>query len=213
MGGEVLRYALDHPAITEVTELARRPTRVDHPKLTKVIVEDFLDLATILASLAGAALCCHCLAVYIHRTGRAAYRVATVDYLASLLRTLEAASPKATFCMFTTEGACPDGTSWIRTMNVKGEAERLALASRLPRRFVFRPGYIYPTRPRARPLIYDLAMRPIFRLFPAIGIEAAALARAMLETGLHDTRATATIENREIREIARRIDETKETIR
>ncbi len=115
---------------------------------------------------------------------------------------LERVAPKAAFVTFTTEGARQDGRSWIRTLNVKGEAERLVLGSRLPRRYVFRPRYIYPSRPRARPVFYDLVMRPVFRLMPSIGIESADLARAMLETGMNDPRPEAMIENREIREIA-----------
>ncbi len=202
VGGEVLRQALAYPGVAQVISLGRHPAGVADPKLVEVQVTDFEELGSAEAHLAGAGLCCYCLAAYSYRTGRAEYRRITVDYLANLLSVLERVAPKAAFVTFTTEGARPDGRSWIRTLNVKGEAERLVLGSRLPRRYVFRPGYIYPSRPRARPVFYDLVMQPVFRLMPSIGIESADLARAMLETGMNDPRPEAVIENREIREIA-----------
>jgi uncharacterized protein YbjT (DUF2867 family) len=199
VGGAVLQVALHHPRITSVVSLGRRQTGVIHPKLTELMVEDFLGLAPVAAHLADADLCCHCLAAYIHRVGRAAYQTITVGYLDSLIGVLETASPAAAFCMFTTEGTRQDGKSWIWTMNVKGQAETCLLASRLPRKYIFRPGYIYPTRPRARPVFYDMLMKPVFRLFPAIGIESADLARVMIEVGLSDPRPEAVLGNREIR--------------
>jgi hypothetical protein len=44
-------------------------------------------------------------------------------------------------------------------------------------------------------------MTPMFRLFPALGIESADLARAMIETGLSDPRPVAALENRDLRAI------------
>ncbi|MDH3665864.1 MAG: hypothetical protein OEN23_02940 [Paracoccaceae bacterium] len=202
VGGAVLARALSHPAVTQVVALGRRPAGIADPRLSDLVVDDFLNLAPVEGALEGAALCCHCLAAYIQRTSRAEYRRITIDYLAQFLSVLERVAPEAAFVTFTTEGTRQDGRSWIHTLNVKGEAERLVLGSRLPRRYVFRPGYIHPSQPRARPVFYDLAMKPVFRLMPAIGIESADLGRAMIETGLNDPRPQAVIENREIRAIA-----------
>ncbi len=202
VGGAVLARALEHPAITQVVALGRRPVGITKPRLSDLVVDEFLNLAPVEEALENAAFCCHCLAAYIQRTGRAEYRRITVDYLAHFLSVLERVAPAAAFVTFTTEGTRQDGRSWIRTLNIKGEAERLVLGSRLPRRYVFRPGYIYPSRPRARPVFYDLAMKPVFRLMPTIGIESADLGRAMIETGLDDPRSQAVIENQEIRAIA-----------
>jgi len=203
VGGEVLRQSLQRPEITRVVALGRRRAGLADPRLTELVVEDFLDLDPVAEHLRGVDLCCHCLAAYIHRVGRAAYQTITVGYLDSLIRALEAASPGAAFCMFTTEGSRQDGGSWVRTLNVKGEAEQRLLASRLPRKYILRPGYINPTQPRARPVFYDPLMKPMFRLFPSMGIESADLARVMIETGLSDTRPEAVIENRELRALCR----------
>ncbi|HUS52762.1 MAG TPA: NAD-dependent epimerase/dehydratase family protein [Thermohalobaculum sp.] len=198
VGGAVLHAALHDPRIASVVSLGRRQTGVTHPKLTELVVEDFLNLAPVAAHIRDADLCCHCLAAYIHRVRRAAYQTITVGYLDSLISVLETASPGAAFCMFTTEGTRQDGKSWIRTMNVKGQAETRLLASRLPRKYIFRPGYINPTQPRARPVFYDRLMKPVFRLFPAMGIESADLARSMIDVGLSDPRPEAVIGHREL---------------
>ena len=203
VGGEVLRAALAQTRVTEVVALGRRPTGLGDSKLREIEIADFLDLTAARDAVAGAGLCCHCLATYIHRVGRAAYRRITIDYLANLIAELERGAPEAALVTFTTEGTRQDGGSWVRTLNVKGEAERLVLEANLPRRYVLRPGYIHPTRPRARPIIYDWIMRPVFRLMPSLGIESADLGRVMLETGLEDDRPEAVIGNREIRFRAR----------
>jgi hypothetical protein len=44
-----------------------------------------------------------------------------------------------------------------------------------------------------------MLMKPAFRLFPAMGISSADLARVMIAVGLSDPRPEAVIENREIR--------------
>lgn len=202
VGGAVLAHGLAHPEITEVVTLGRNPVGIADPKLSDVDLDDFLNVERVADSLEGTTLCCHCLAAYIQRTGRAAYRRITVDYLAALLSVLERVAPRSAFATFTTGGTRQDEGSWIRTLNVKGEAERLVLGSRLPRRYVFRPGYIYPSQPRAHPLFYDRVMKPVYRIMPSIGIESADLGRVMVETGLHDPRSEAVIENREIRKMA-----------
>ena len=72
-----------------------------------------------------------------------------------------------------------------------------------PRKYFFRPAYIHPTRPRAHPVFYDPLMKPVFRLFPSLGIESADLAWVMIQTGLSDPRPVAVLENREMLAIRR----------
>ena len=203
VGNAVLRQSLEHPETARVVSLGRRRAALDSPKLTEVIVEDFLDLAPVERHLKGVGLCLYCLAAYSNRMDRAAYERITVGYLDMLIRSLEAASPGAAFCLFSAGGARRDGKSWLNAFNVKGRAEQRLMAARFPRKYIFRPAYIHPTRPRAHPLLYDPIVKPVFRLFPSIGIESADLARVMVETGLNDPRPEAVLENREMRAFGR----------
>ena len=199
VGNATLRQALEHPDISWVVSLGRQRTKLDNPKLTEVVVEDFLDLAPVQRHLQGIGLCLYCRAAYSNRLDRAAYERITVGYLDMLIRALEVASPRAAFCLLSAKGARRDGKSWMRAFNVKGRAEQRLMAARFPRKYFFRPAYIHPTRPRAHPVFYDPLMKPVFRLFPSIGLESADLARVMVETGLNDPRQETVFENRDLR--------------
>ncbi len=202
VGGEVLRQCLDHPEISDVVSLGRKPSGLSDPKLTEVMAADFMDLSPVREHLRGVGLCFHCLAAYANRVGRSAYERITIGYLDALIQALEEVNPEATFCYFSAEGARRDGGSWLPALNVKGRAEKRVLEAEFPRRYFFRPAYICPSRPRAHPVFYDALMKPVFRLIPALGISSTALARVMIETGLHDPRPEAVLENREMRERA-----------
>ncbi|HSF93866.1 MAG TPA: hypothetical protein VLA52_02485 [Thermohalobaculum sp.] len=205
VGDAVLRRCLDDSRISAVVSLGRRRTGLDHPKLTEIEVADFADLSPQRAHLGGVGVCFHCLAAYRNRVGGAAYERVTVAYLAALLAVLKAESAQATFCYFGAEGTRRDGKSWVPALNVKGRAERMVIEAGFPRRYFFRPAYICPSRPRAHPVFYDPVMKPLFRLFPWLGISSADLARAMVETALTDPRAEAVLENREMRGMAARL--------
>lgn len=203
VGGEVLRRALDDARVDAVLAIGRRRTGLAHPKLSELVLDDFLEIGRHADRLAGTGLCLHCLAAYAFRTGRAAYELITVGYLGALIGTLEAASPGAAICLFTSEGVGTFKERLVGALAAKGRAERRLLQSSLPRKYIFRPAYIHPTRPRARKLFYDPFATPAFRLMPSLGIESADLARAMLETGLTDPRPLAILGNREIRALTR----------
>lgn len=204
VGGEVLDLALGDARVTGVLAIGRRATGRAHPKLSERVLADFAEVGALGAGLRGVGLTVHCLAAYNHRVGRTEYERITVGYLDALIRTLEAASPEAAFCLFSSGGAARSGRSPVAALNAKGRAEKRLMAAAFPRRYVFRPGYIRPGRPRPRPLFYDPLVAPIFRLFPWFGVDSADLARAMLETGLEDPRPAAVFENGDIRRLAGR---------
>ena len=114
VGNAALRQALEHLETSRVVSFGRQRTGLDSPKLTEVIVEDFLDLAPVQRHLHGVDLCLYCLAAYSNRMDRAAYERITVGYLDILIRSLEVASPGAAFCLFSAEGTRRDGKSWLR---------------------------------------------------------------------------------------------------
>ncbi len=203
VGGEVLRAALADARVGRVLSIGRRPAGIAHPKLAELVLADFAEIGRHAGPLAGTGLCLHCLAAYAFRTSRTAYERITIGYLDALIRALEATSPAAALGLFTSEGTGTFRERLVPALAVKARAERLLMVSSLPRKYVFRPGYIHPTRPRGRRLFYDPIATPFYRLFPSSGIESADLARAMLETGLTDPRPAAILGNREIRALSR----------
>ena len=60
VGGDALRYALDHPGVGRVTTIGRRTLGMSHRKLTEVLHRNFADcspLAEPLSEQAGAIFC------------------------------------------------------------------------------------------------------------------------------------------------------------
>jgi hypothetical protein len=122
----------------------------------------------------------------------------TVDYLDALIKTLEQTSPEIRFCLMSAQGASPSERSFMRFANAKGRAENLLLGSQLADKFIFRPGYINPGAKHSNMTISAKVFEPIYRLFPSIGVDASALANAIVKVGLQGYEKTV-LENSDLR--------------
>ena len=184
VGHEVLHLALADPRIDKVTTLGRRPTGVQHKKLTEVVHADQLDLRPVAETLGRADLIVYCVGVYQNAVPKDEFWRITCDYLAHLLAELKRLGKDPVFCLMGAEGADPSERTPFRFGKAKGRAERFLMESHLTRKYIFRPGYIEPGQVPSRSTIPEWLSRPLFKLFPALGIEAVNLAKVMLETGL-----------------------------
>ena len=63
VGEGVLHECLQHPDVTEVLVINRRPCGVSHPKLKEIIHQNFFDLSPVKDQLAGYDACFFCLGV------------------------------------------------------------------------------------------------------------------------------------------------------
>ncbi len=206
VGRQVLMQLLDNPAVGEIVSVGRRKTPLSHDKLREVVPEDFLDLSPIAADLAGIDVCFHCLGTYQSQVPRKVYFKITCDYLAALTDALSAASPAATFVLFSAQGARPDGKG-MYFARVKGKAENLLNETGFPRKYIFRPGHIQPTHQRKPPgLMYRHIALPMmtkkFAKNPEIGVTDSDLAKAMVSVGIAATEQSKTFSNKMIRETA-----------
>ena len=184
VGHEVLHLALADPRIDKVTTLGRRPTGVQHKKLTEVVHADQLDLRPVAETLGRADLIVYCVGVYQNAVPKDEFWRITCDYLAHLLAELKRLGKDPVFCLMGAEGADPSERTPFRFGKAKGRAERFLMESHLTRKYIFRPGYIEPGQVPSRSTIPEWLSRPLFKLIPALGIEAVNLAKVMLETGL-----------------------------
>ena len=64
VGGYVLRYALEHPAIESVTAIVRRSLGIAHPRLKEVLHRDFADCSALADALTGQDAAAFCLGAY-----------------------------------------------------------------------------------------------------------------------------------------------------
>jgi uncharacterized protein YbjT (DUF2867 family) len=208
VGGYVLRYALDHPAVSGATAIGRKPTGLRHPKLNEVLHQDFADCSALADALSGQDAAVFCLGAYTGAVPDAELRRITVDYPIEFARVLRASSPNATFAFLSGSGADPTGRSRLAFARYKGEAENALAAAGFPRVYMFRPAYIYPVQPRREPNVsYRLlrAIYPAFRvLFPNQVIRADDLARTMVDAAVQGAGEgrTLVLENRDIRRLA-----------
>jgi len=211
VGGYALRYALDHPAVGVATAISRRPAGPTHPKLREVLHDDFADCSALAGALSGQDAALFCLGAYTGAVPDAELRRITVDYVVEFARVLRASSPTAAFALLSGGGADPTGRSRMAFARYKGEAEKALAATGFPRVYIFRPGYIYPVRPRREPNVsYRLlrAIYPAFRvLFPNQVIRADDLARTMVDVAVRGAGEgrTLVLENRDIRQLAEAI--------
>jgi len=193
VGGHALRLSLEHPGVSSVTVIGRRPVGARHEKLHEVLHADFSDCGPIADALVGCDVALYCIGAYTGAVPDAEFRRITVDYTAEFAARLHERSPEATFCFLSGQGADRTGKSHVAFARYKGMAENALLRTGFPRVHIFRPGYVYPVTPRREPNLGYRVFRflyPILRsVSPDIGITSEALARAMLVVGLDATLA------------------------
>jgi len=176
VGGYALHYALDNPAVGQVTSIGRRKLGVSHPKLNEVLHPDFADCSALAETLSGQDAAIFCLGTYTGSVPDAELRKITVEFA----RVLKGSSPNAAFSFLSGNGADPTGRSRMAFARYKGEAEKALLADGFPRVYIFRPAYIYPVVPRKEPNFNYRLLRSIYPafqlLFPNLVIPADVLA-------------------------------------
>jgi len=205
VGGYALHFALEHPAVGQVTAIGRRKIGISHPKLNEVLHSDFTDCSALAEALSCQDAAVFCLGTYTGAVPDAELRTITVDYTIEFARALRGSSPEAAFSFLSGAGADPTGRSRMSFARYKGKAEKALLAAGFAHVYLFRPAYIYPVEPRSEPnFSYRLlrAIYPAFRiLFPNQVIRADDLARAMVDVAVRGTgeRRGPIFENHDIR--------------
>ena len=208
VGGEALALALEHPAVSVVTTVGRRPTEVDHPKLRQVVHEDFRDCGPIAGDLTGQDAALFCLGAYTGAVPDEEFRKITVDYAIGFAEAVREVSPAASFCLLSGAGADSREKSRVSFARYKGIAENALLRMEFPAIHIFRPGYIYPVRARSEPNLSYRVMRSLWpfvrRIAPNFGIDSTDLAAAMLQAALDGTPGfdQPILENRDICRLA-----------
>ncbi|MGO4346605.1 epimerase [Paenibacillus sp. MCAF9] len=146
VGEGVLHECLNHSEVEQVLVINRKPCGVTHPKLTEIILPDLFDLSSIESRLSGYNACFFCLGVSSVGMKEAEYSRITYGltlYIANLLSKL---NTDMTFCYVTAGGT--DSTEQGKSMwaRVKGKTENDLLKLPFKGAYMFRPGYIHPTK-------------------------------------------------------------------
>jgi len=79
---------------------------------------------------------------------------------------------------------------------------RIFIEFKLPKTYIFRPGYIYPVTPRKEPNIgyklFRMLYKPVSAIYPNIGLTSVQLANKMFTVGLNGNNKSI-LENNDIR--------------
>ena len=184
VGEGVLHECLEHPDVEQVLVIGRRPCGVSHPKLKEMVVPDLFDLSSVEAQLSGYNACFYCLGVSSVGMTEAAYSRVTYDLTLYVAKLLVRLNPEMVFCYVTGTGT--DSTEQGRSMwaRVKGRTENHLLQLPFRRAYMFRPGYIHPTKGLRNTHRYYAAMTWLYpalrRFLPGNVITLRELGKAMI---------------------------------
>ncbi|HEY0653877.1 MAG TPA: NAD-dependent epimerase/dehydratase family protein [Chryseosolibacter sp.] len=146
VGEGVLHESLNHPDVESVLVINRRPCGVSHPKLKEIIHADFHNFTSIESHLTNYNACFFCLGVSSVGMKEAEYTNKTYDLTLHVASTLARLNPDMTFCYVS--GAGTDSSEKGRSMwaRVKGRTENALLKLPFKKAYMFRPGFIEPTK-------------------------------------------------------------------
>jgi uncharacterized protein YbjT (DUF2867 family) len=146
VGEGVLHECLQHSDVESVLVINRNPCGVKHEKIKEIIHNDLFDLSAIEDQLAGYNACYFCAGVSSVGKKEDEYTHITYDLTLNLADTLLKLNPDMTFCYVS--GVGTDSTEKGRSMwaRVKGKTENDLLKLPFKATYMFRPGYIQPTK-------------------------------------------------------------------
>jgi len=186
VGEGVLHECLLHPDVEAVLIINRRPSGVVHPKLKEIIHKDFYDLSPIKDQLKGYNACFFCLGVSSVGMNEKDYHRATYDLTLHMARLVSELNPDMTFCYVS--GAGTDSTEHGKRMwaRVKGQTENDLLRLSFKKAYMFRPGFMKPTKGLKNTLkgyVYLSWLYPVLRsMFPKFACTLKEVGVAMIHT-------------------------------
>ncbi len=188
IGGLILEKCIANKDVTKISLINRKPSGLTDPKLYECIHANFLDFSAVGDVFQSQDICFYCLGVYTGQVPSEEFKRITYEYTKAFADALYQKSPAARFCFLSGEGADPSEKSRILFAREKGRAENYLLGLNFSKTYLFRPGYIYPVKPRKEPnLMYKLLRifyKPLRLIYPNLGVESEKLATKMFEVGL-----------------------------
>jgi nucleoside-diphosphate-sugar epimerase len=142
VGEGVLLTCLEHPAITCVLLVSRKPYGLQHPKLKECIVPDFMLLDGVRDQLVGYDACFFCAGISSAGMSEADYTHITYDITLHFANVLASLNSRMAFCYVS--GALTDSTEKGKVMwaRVKGRTENALTRLGFRSVYNFRPGFM-----------------------------------------------------------------------
>lgn len=188
VGEGVLHECLKHPEVESVLVINRKPCEVKHQKLIEIIHNDFFDLSPIDNHLSDYNACYFCAGVSSVGKKEEEYRAITYDLTLSFAKTLVKLNPDMIFCYVSGVGTDSTEKGRIMWARVKGKTENDLLKLPFKEAYMFRPGFIKPTKGLKntyKSYKFFTPFYPIFRkLFPNYVVTLEEVGLAMINVTL-----------------------------
>lgn len=168
VGEGVLHECLKHDDVESVLVIGRRACGVTHPKLGELLHTDFFDFSKIEDQLRGYNACFFCLGVSSIGKKEDEYRRITYDITLAAAQTLSQLNADMTFCYVSGEGTDSSEKGKLMWARVKGKTENDILKLPFKGAFMFRPGYIKPTKGLKSAYLVSRMLAGIYPLLKAI---------------------------------------------
>ena len=190
VGEGVLHECLFSPEVESVLVINRRPCNTVHPKLKEIIHQDFFDFSEIKDELTGFNACFFCLGVSSVGMKEDKYHSLTYNLTMALANILVKQNTDMVFCYVSGTGT--DSTEKGRVMwaRVKGKTENHLMQLPFRKAYMFRPGYIQPTKGLKNVYKIYKVIAPLYPLwiliFPKFVCTLADIGQAMINAAFKD---------------------------
>jgi len=184
VGEGVLIECLRDDRVTAVLSVSRKPSGKKHPRLTELLVDDFMNIGDYKSRLAGFDACFYCAGITSIGMSEADYHHITYDLTIRMAEAMLDVNPQMTFIFIS--GAHTDSTEKGKVMwaRVKGKTENALGKMPFKDHYNFRPGLMKPDKSQVHLKGYNKYARlfyPVLSLlFPSCSLSD--LARAMINT-------------------------------
>jgi nucleoside-diphosphate-sugar epimerase len=186
VGEGVLLECLSNPDVEQVLVLNRKPCGVSHAKLTEVLCPNFMDLSAIESKLQNYNACFFCMGVSSIGMTEAQYTSLNYDIPLNVAKVLSRLNNDMVFCFVSgagTNGNEQSKSMWVR---VKSRAENDLMKLPFKKAYMFRPGYMQPTKGAKNTIkMYNYVkwMYPLLRVaFPKAACSLQEVGIAMIHT-------------------------------
>ncbi len=146
VGEGVLHECLKHKDIESVLVVNRKPCNVTNPKLKEIILSDFGNIESINESLQGYNACYFCMGVSSVGMPMDKYKSISYDLTLNIAKLLVKTNNDMTFCYVSGTGTDTTENGKIKWARIKGKTENDLLKLPFKAAYMFRPGYIQPTK-------------------------------------------------------------------
>jgi hypothetical protein len=146
VGEGVLHECLLSDEVEQVLVINRKPCGITHPKLKEIIHSDFYDFSPIESQLQNYNACFFCLGVTSVGKKEPEYTKLTYDLTTHVADTLVKYNKDMVFCYVSGGGTDQTEKGKIMWTRVKGRTENHLLSLPFKGAYMFRPGYIQPTK-------------------------------------------------------------------